>query len=129
MSRSNQDRPKRAGVDSSRDSNAPDTPAARPAPIGAFAAVSGQPRTLEEAPPGPTDQGIKIARAGAILGARSHSRRRTTMDAHGAQTAVLGVKAAPADQSGRLVETYGSVSVVAVLLGWRTIRLGVGDSM
>ena len=58
--------------------------------------------------PGPTDQGIKIARAGAILGARSHSRRRTTMDAHGAQTAVLGVKAAPADQSGRLVETYGS---------------------
>jgi hypothetical protein len=46
MSRSNQDRPKRAGVDSSRDNNAPDTPAARPSPIGTFAAVCGQPRTL-----------------------------------------------------------------------------------
>jgi hypothetical protein len=48
---------------------------------------------------------------GANLGARPHSRPCTTTDAHGAQTAALSVKADPLDQSGRLVETYGSVSV------------------
>ena len=58
--------------------------------------------------PGSMDRRIKIAKPGAILGAISHSRTRTTTDAHGAQTAVLGVKADPPDQSGRLVETYGS---------------------
>jgi hypothetical protein len=49
-----------------------------------------------------------IANSGAILGARPHTRPRTIADAHGAQSAVLGVKLDPQDQPGRLVETYGS---------------------
>ena len=61
--------------------------------------------------PGSTDRRIKIAKPGAILGARSHSRPRMTTDAQGAQTAILGVKADPPDQFGRWVDTYGSVSV------------------
>ena len=50
--------------------------------------------------------------AGSHPGARSHSQPRTTTDAHGAQTAVLGVNADPPDQSERLVETYRSKGVV-----------------
>jgi len=57
--------------------------------------------------PGPMNRRIKIAKPGATLGARSHSRPGTTTDAHGAQTAVLGVKADPPDKPGRLVEAYG----------------------
>jgi hypothetical protein len=57
--------------------------------------------------PGPPDQGSR-SRTGAILGARPHSRPRTTMDTHGAQTAVPSVKADSPNPSGRLVETYGS---------------------
>ena len=45
---------------------------------------------------------------GAILGARSHNQARTTADAHGIQTAVLGAKADPPDHFRRLVGTYGS---------------------
>ena len=58
----------------------------------------------------PTDLRIKGQgrQPGAILGARSHSRPRTTPDAHGTQTAVLSVKARSPDQSRRLAETYGS---------------------
>jgi hypothetical protein len=33
------------------------------------------------------------------------------------------------DRPGHVIETYGSVSVVAVLLGGGPARLGVGDSM
>ena len=44
---------------------------------------------------------------GAILGARSHNQARTTADAHGVQTTVLGAKADPPDHFRRLVETYG----------------------
>jgi hypothetical protein len=54
------------------------------------------------------NQKIKIAKPGAILGARSHSRPRTTTDLHGAQSAVLCVKAELPDLSGRSVEAYGS---------------------
>ena len=79
--------------------------------------------------PGSMDRRIKIAKPGAIMGAISHSRTRTTTDAHGAQTAVLGVKADPRDQSGRLVETYGICECRCGAPGWRTTRLGGGDPM
>ena len=46
---------------------------------------------LGQAVPESTDQRFKIANPGAILGARSHSRPRTTTDVNGAQTAVLDV--------------------------------------
>jgi hypothetical protein len=54
------------------------------------------------------DRRIKIAKPGAILRARSHSRPRTTTDARRAPTAVLGVQADPPGQPGHLVETYRS---------------------
>src|SRR4029453_19404637 len=64
---------------------------------------------------------LRIKRKDRGTGSQSGSQTAqptcTTTDAHGAQTAALSVKADPLDQSGRLVETYGSVSVVAVLLG------------
>jgi hypothetical protein len=55
-----------------------------------------------------TDQKIKIAKPGAILGARSYSRPRTTTHAHGTPTAVLGLNAYSPDQSRRLIKTYGT---------------------
>ena len=51
---------------------------------------------------------------GAILGARSHSRPRTTTNAHVTRAPVLGMKADPPHRSERLIETYGSdVQLVA----------------
>jgi hypothetical protein len=70
--------------------------------------LTGSLWTIVDPSDGPTDQRIKTAEPGAIPGASSHSRLRTTTDAHGAQTPVPGVKAGAPDQSGRLVETYGS---------------------
>ena len=56
----------------------------------------------------PTDARIKIVETGSQSGSQIAQRPRPTMDAHGAQAAVLRVKADPPDQTGRLVETYGS---------------------
>jgi hypothetical protein len=65
---------------------------------------------------------------GSHSGARPHTRPRTIADAHGAQTAVLGVKLDPQDQPGRLVETYGlEVSASASGISLSSGRI-LGDS-
>jgi hypothetical protein len=91
-------------LDSNRDSNRAVTPPA-----------SGERSGVSHRGADVTDADGGLAR---IYGSEDQDREtgspsgsqiaQPTSDDHGAQTAVLGVKADPPDQSGRLVETYGS---------------------